>query len=135
MHIPEVIVISKNKYEKLGVLLEEFCSQANTIWALFSTLAGQLVVQRGFVDSFDVLTINAVACSIFNSTSELAHIVGDKKFSGFLQEGASVSMYYTCIDDDYLLVTLFDNRTLPGLVKVAAADFCAEAVRILETEG
>ncbi|MDH4211884.1 MAG: hypothetical protein OEV79_10615 [candidate division WOR-3 bacterium] len=135
MHIPEVIVISKNKYEKLGVLLEEFCSQANTIWALFSTLAGQLVVQRGFVDSFDVLTINAVACSIFNSTMELAHIVGDKKFSSFLQEGASASMYYTCIDDDYLLVTLFDNRTLPGLVRVAAADFCAEAVRILETEG
>lgn len=135
MEIPEVIVISKNKYEKLGLLLEDFCNQANTIWALFSTLAGQLVVQRGFVDSFDVLSINAVACSIFNSTMELAHIVGDKKFSSFLQEGASASMYYTCINDDYLLVTLFDDRTLPGVVKVASEDFCAEAIRILETEG
>lgn len=135
MEMPEVIVISKNKYERLGLLLEDFCSQANTIWALFSTLAGQLVVQRGFVNSFDVLSINAVACSIFNSTMELAHIVGDKKFSSFLQEGASASMYYTCIDDDYLLVTLFDDRTLPGVVKVASDNFCAEAVRILETEG
>ena len=135
MQVPEVIVISKNKYERLGHLLEDFCSQANTVWALFSTLAGQLVVQRGFVDSFDVLSINAVACSIFNSTMELAHIVGDKKFSSFLQEGASASMYYTCIDDDYLLVTLFDDRTLPGVVKVASEDFCTEAVRILETEG
>jgi hypothetical protein len=134
MNTPEVIVISKSKYEKLGLLLEEFCSQANTIWVLFSTLAGQLVVQRGFVNSFDVLTINAVACSIFNSTMELAHIVGDKRFSSFLQEGASASMYYACVSDDYLLVTLFDDRTLPGLVKVASEDFCAEAVRILETE-
>jgi hypothetical protein len=92
------------------------------------------VVQRGFVDSFDVLTINAIACSIFNSTMELAHIVGDKKFSSFLQEGVNASMYYTCINDDYLLVTLFDDRTLPGLVKVASADFCTEAVRILENE-
>jgi len=135
MHTPEVIVISKNKYDKLGLLLEELCNQANTVWALFSTLAGQLVVQRGFVYSFDVLTINAVACSIFNSTMELAHIVGDKRFSSFLQEGASASMYYTCVGDDYLLVTLFDDRTLPGLVKVASEDFCAEAVKIIETEG
>ena len=135
MEIPEVIIISKTKYEKLGLLLEDFCDQANTIWALFSTLAGQLVVQRGFVYSFDVLTINAVACSIFNSTMELAHIVGDKKFSSFLQEGSSASMFYTSINDDYLLVTLFDDRTLPGLVKVASVDFCNEALRILENEG
>ena len=135
MEIPEVRVISKSKYDKLGQLLEEFCSQANTVWALFSTLAGQLVVQRGFVDSFDVLTINAVACSIFNSTMELANIVGDRQFSSFLQEGAGVSMYYRCISDDYLLVTLFDDRTLPGLVKVASDDFCLDAVRILEAEG
>jgi hypothetical protein len=65
---------------------------------------------------------------------ELAHIVGDKKFSSFLQEGVNASMYYACINDDYLLVTLFDDRTLPGLVKVASRDFCGEAVRILENE-
>jgi len=134
MEVPEVIVISKNKYDKLGLLLDDFCNQANTIWALFSTLAGQLVVQRGFVNSFDVLAINAIACSIFNSTAELAHIVGDKRFSSFLQEGVNASMYYTCVNEDYLLVTLFDDRTLPGLVKVASVDFCAEAVKVLENE-
>jgi predicted regulator of Ras-like GTPase activity (Roadblock/LC7/MglB family) len=128
---PRTISVSKEKIDKLDELLNDFCTQANTVWAILITNTGQLLVQKGFVYSFDVLAISALACGVFNSTMELARIVGEKKFNEFLQEGKNFSIYYIGVDEEYLLVSLFDDRTLPGVVKVASEDFSGGAQRIL----
>ncbi len=128
-----MISVSKEKITKLDSLMDIFCTQANTIWAILATSTGQLLVQRGFVHSFDVLAISALASGVFNSTMELAHIIGERHFSEFLQEGRSFSIYYIGVDDNYLLVSLFDDRTLPGVVKVACESFADEAKSILRT--
>ncbi|OGC41414.1 hypothetical protein A2Y85_02555 [candidate division WOR-3 bacterium RBG_13_43_14] len=130
----KVISISKEKITKLDGLMDMFCSQANTIWAILATNTGQLLVQRGFVHSFDVLAISALASGVFNSTMELARIIGERNFSEFLQEGRSYSIYYIGVDDNYLLVSLFDDRTLPGVVKVACESFADEAKTVLKAE-
>ena len=39
-----------------------------------------------------------------------------------------------CVNKEYLLVSLFDDRTLPGVVKVAGKEFSMEAVKILRNE-
>jgi hypothetical protein len=128
---PKAISVSKERIDKLNSLLKDFCTQANIVWAILSTVSGQLLVQRGFVRSFDVLAISALACGVFNSTMELAHIVGESKFSQFLQEGRRFSIYYIGVEKDYLLISLFDDRTLPGVVKVASEVFSQKAVAIL----
>lgn len=127
----QTLSISKERIDKLTYLLGDFCTQANTVWAIFVTVSGQLLVQRGFVRSYDVLAISALACGVFNSTMELAHIVGEQKFSQFLQEGRRFSVYYIGVDQDYLLVSLFDDRTLPGVVKVASEAFSQRAKTVL----
>lgn len=128
----QAISVSRDKVEKLDGLLNDFCVQANTVWAIFSTISGQLLVQKGFVRSFDVLAISALACGVFNSTMELARIVGERRFNQFLQEGNKFSIYYIGVTEDYLLVSLFDDRTLPGVVKVASEEFSIGAKEILE---
>jgi predicted regulator of Ras-like GTPase activity (Roadblock/LC7/MglB family) len=127
----KAITVTKERIDRLDRLLGEFCTQTNTVWAIFTTISGQLLVQRGFVRSFDVLGISALACGVFNSTMELARIVGEQKFSQFLQEGSRYSVYYISVDEDYLLVSLFDDRTLAGIVKVASEVFSSEAVKVL----
>lgn len=127
----KAVKISRDKINKLDRLLGDFCTQANTIWAIIITLTGQLLVQRGFVYSFDVLTIAALSSGVFNSTMELARIVGETKFSQFLQEGRAFSVYYISINSKYLLVSLFDDRTIPGVVKVASEEFSHAAQKIL----
>jgi predicted regulator of Ras-like GTPase activity (Roadblock/LC7/MglB family) len=124
--------ITKEKAEGLEALLATFCAQANTVWALLLSNTGHLVVQKGFLYSFDVLTISALACGIFNSTMELARIVGEKKFNEFLQEGRSISLYYINVSEDYILVSMFDDRTIPGVVKVASEDFSRNAHQVLK---
>jgi len=129
---PGTISLTKEKYEQIDNMLKDFCIHANTIWTILATASGQLLAQHGFTLSFDVLTIAALACGVFNSTRELAHLVGDKKFSQLLQEGKAMSLYYINIKGDYLLVSLFDDRTLPGVVRVASEDFSLMAEEVLD---
>jgi predicted regulator of Ras-like GTPase activity (Roadblock/LC7/MglB family) len=131
MEESRTVSISSEKVRELDSLLTNFCEQANIVWAIFVNSSGQLLVQKGFVHSFDVLAISALACGVFNSTMELARIVGEKHFNQFLQEGKKFSVYYAGVTDDYLLVSLFDDRTLPGVVKVASKDFSVGAEKIL----
>ncbi|MBN2620318.1 hypothetical protein JXB22_04430 [candidate division WOR-3 bacterium] len=123
--------ISKEKVHELERLLADFCARANTVWAILTTATGQLLAQRGFVYSFDVLAISALACGVFNSTMELARIVGEDKFSQFLQEGEKYSVFYVGVDTDYVLVSLFDDRTLAGVVKVASEVFSKSVARVM----
>jgi predicted regulator of Ras-like GTPase activity (Roadblock/LC7/MglB family) len=127
------ISISKEKIGELEALLTTFCAQSNTVWALLLSNTGHLVIQRGFLYSFDVLTISALACGVFNSTQELARIVGEKKFNEFLQEGRAISIYYINVSEDFILVSMFDDRTIPGVVKVASEDFSRNAHQLLKS--
>jgi predicted regulator of Ras-like GTPase activity (Roadblock/LC7/MglB family) len=119
----ETIKLTNEKITELERLLHDFCVQARTVWALLVSSSGHLLAQRGFVYSFDVLTIAALTSSIFNSTMELARIVGEEKFREFLQEGKKASIYYITVDTNYMLVSLFDDRTIAGVVKVASEEF------------
>ncbi len=127
------ISLTSAEIERLERLLSEFFSQTNVVWSMLITSAGHLLVQRGFTRSFDVFTIAALTCNIFNSTMELARIVGEKNFSELLQEGKKASVYYVSLDGSYLLVSLFDERTIPGVVKVASEEFSKGVRDILRT--
>lgn len=131
MDSTKTISVSKEKVDKLEHLLSEFCAQTHTVWSIFVTVTGQVLIQRGFVYSFDVLAISALACGVFNSTMELASIVGEHTFYQFLQEGKHFSIYYIGVSKQFLLVSLFDDRTLPGVVKVAGQEFSVQAEQIL----
>lgn len=126
------ISVSREKMVKLDDLLQQYCTQAKTVWAILLTKAGHLITQRGFVASFDVLAIGALACGVFNSTSELARIIGERQFNEFLQEGRRTSIYYISLNEHFLMVSLYDERTLPGLVKVASEEFVTAANEILK---
>ncbi len=125
------ITLTSSEIELLEKLLSDFFAQANVIWSILITNAGHLLVQRGFTRSFDVFTIAALTCNIFNSTMELARIIGEKNFSEFLQEGRKASVYYVSLDGNYLLVSLFDDRTIPGVVKVASEEFSKSVKNVL----
>ncbi|MEO0136661.1 MAG: roadblock/LC7 domain-containing protein [candidate division WOR-3 bacterium] len=127
------ITLTDAQIKSLEKMLKDFYNQTNVVWAIVITSSGHLLVQRGFTRTFDVLTIAALTCNIFNSTMELAHLIGERNFCELLQEGKRTSIYYVTLDGDYLLVSLFDDRTLPGVVKVAAAEFSKNVKRILKT--
>lgn len=126
------ITLTSVQIEKLENLINDFFTQTNVVWTILITGSGHLLVQRGFTHSFDVFTIAALTCNIFNSTMELAHIIGERNFSELLQEGHKNSVYYVALNGNYLLISLFDDRTIPGVVKVASEEFSKNVKKILK---
>ncbi len=123
----ERISLSSDDLRLLGNALQQYIDNANATWAILITRSGQMLAQRGFLSSFDLVTISALAGGIFNSTVAMAELLGEQAFDEFLQEGKKVSLFYLLIGGDFFLVSMFDDRTLPGVVK-AASERCAHDV-------
>jgi len=115
----------------LGSALQHYIDNANATWAILVTRSGQMLAQRGFLSSFDLVTIAALTGGIFNSTMALAELLGEKAFDEFLQEGKQVSLFYLLLGGDFFLVSMFDDRTLPGVIKTASERFAVDVERVL----
>lgn len=111
--------------------MQRYLDNANATWAVLVTRSGQLLAQRGFLSSFDTVTIAALTGGIFNSTMALAELVGESSFKQFLQEGKKISLFYLLLGDEFFLVCLFDDRTLPGVIKAASERFAGDVERVL----
>ncbi len=120
----ERISVSSDDLKTLGNALQKYLDSANATWAVLVTRSGQMLAQRGFSSSFDVVSIAALAGGIFNSTMAMAELVGERAFDEFLQEGKKMSLFYLLLCGEFFLVSMFDDRTLPGVVK-AASECCA----------
>lgn len=128
----ERIELSSDDLKMLGNALQKYIDKANATWAVLITRSGQLLAQRGFSSSFDVVSIAALAGGVFNSTMAMAELVGEKAFDEFLQEGKKASLFYLLLCGEFFLVSMFDDRTLPGVIKAASERFSGDIERPLE---
>jgi len=116
----DTLILGVDEYVALQKLLDDFTYRANTHSSMISSLSGQLLVSSGFKTPFNLLAISALIAGVFQSTRELARLIGEKNFLTFFQEGESWNIYYTLIGEDLLLATFFDDRTILGMVEVQA---------------
>ncbi len=114
----DTLILGVEEYVTLQKLLDDFTYRANTHSSMISSLSGQLLVYSGFKTPFNLLAISALIAGVFQSTRELARLIGEKKFVTFFQEGENWNIYYTLIEEDLLLATFFDDRTILGMVEV-----------------
>ncbi|MEN3045714.1 MAG: hypothetical protein ABDH49_01815 [Candidatus Hydrothermales bacterium] len=127
----DTLILGVEEYVALQKLLDDFTYRANTYSSMFSTLSGQLLVSSGFKTPFNLLAISALLAGIFQSTRELARLIGEKNFLTFFQEGDSWNIYYTLVGEDFLLTTFFDDRTILGIVEVQAKKLSKRILEIL----
>ncbi|MEO0254580.1 MAG: hypothetical protein ABIN20_04070 [candidate division WOR-3 bacterium] len=128
----DTLILGVEEFVELQKLLDDFTYRANTHSSMLSTLSGQLLVSSGFKTPFNLLAISALLAGIFQSTRELARIIGEKNFVTFFQEGNSWNIYYTLVGEDLLLTTFFDDRTILGMVEVQAKKLAKKINELLK---
>ncbi len=128
----DTLILGVEEFVELQKLLDDFTYRANTHASMLSTLSGQLLVSSGFKTPFNLLAISALLAGIFQSTRELARIIGEKNFLTFFQEGNSWNIYYTLVGEDLLLATFFDDRTILGMVEVQAKKLAKKINELLK---
>ena len=118
--------------ERLLRALEDYLDKSEASLALVIDRGGIILTQHGAVKDSDASSIiAALAAGSFAATRELALRVGEQDCAALYQQGSQSHILITAVDDDALLVTVFDGHTTVGLVKFYSARAATRIAEIL----
>jgi predicted regulator of Ras-like GTPase activity (Roadblock/LC7/MglB family) len=98
---------------------------------LISRNDGSLITSQGFLEDLDLVSLGALAAGAFASAREIARLVGEPEFSVLFHQGEREHVHVNLAGNQGILMTLFDDRTTVGLVRLCAREACAQIERML----
>jgi predicted regulator of Ras-like GTPase activity (Roadblock/LC7/MglB family) len=106
--------------QQLDDVLREFLRSTDALTALIIDKGGFLITHQGDSRQFDLTTIGALASGAFLANQTIANLVNEENFDSVYQQGDTVSMFATNIDENCLLVVIFRAQVGVGVVKYYA---------------
>jgi predicted regulator of Ras-like GTPase activity (Roadblock/LC7/MglB family) len=115
-------VIQQQDATRIHEILTHFLGDSGATEALLIDRGGQLLAMEGDGQALDAVSISALAAAAFSSTAAMAQLLGETEFSGLFHEGTKRSIYVSTVDDDAILLAIFDHRTTIGMVRLLAGE-------------
>ncbi len=112
--------------------LQKFLSDSNARCALLVDRTGQLVATVGEQPTFDPTAFATLTAADFSANDQLARLIGETDFNSLFHQGERESMYLADVARRVILVTLFDNRTTLGLVRLKMKDTVHELTALFQ---
>ncbi len=94
--------------------------------------SGQVISTQGATTRRNATSLGALLAGAFSSSRHVAELLGEKDFRTIFQQGVHENIYTTMIENQWLLVIVFDKLTHIGLVKVLSKKASDELARALE---
>ena len=126
------IVIHETDAARIDAVLERFLADSGCAAVLLIERSGEPLAMAGAARTLDTVSIAALAAGAFSSTAALARLLGESEFSVLFHEGVKESLHVSTVDDDTILLAIFDERTTIGMVRLFAREASQE--HGLETE-
>jgi len=120
--LPQLI---EDDIRQLDEALRQLLKSSDATCALVIDNGGFLITHAGEAENFDLTTIAALASGAYLANQTIANLVQEENFNSVYQQGEKFSIFGTRINDDSLLLTIFEARVSVGAVKY----FSASAVR------
>lgn len=108
--------------QEIDAILTSFLDRAQAKCILMVDKEGFLVTKKGFTKSFDTRSLAALTAGAFASTREMARILGETEFTELFHQGKNEHIHVSLVADRALLVTVFDDRTTIGMVRLYASE-------------
>jgi len=112
------IIITKKDLERIDNFLNEMVSSSRAHSVLLIDRSGQLIAHHGNTPGIDILSLSALTAANFGATAEIARILGEEEFTLLFHKGKSENVYFSAIGDHVIMVTLFDDNTSLGLIRL-----------------
>ncbi len=112
------IIITKEDLENINFFLNKVVSSSLAHSSLLIDRSGQLIAQYGNTLDIDILSLSALTAANFGATAEIAKMLGEEEFTLLFHKGKSENVYFTAIGEHVIMVTLFDDKTSLGLIRL-----------------
>jgi predicted regulator of Ras-like GTPase activity (Roadblock/LC7/MglB family) len=126
------IVIHEADAVRIDAVLGRFLADSGCAAALLIDRSGQPLAESGVSRTLDTGSIGALAAGAFSATAALARLLGESEFSVLFHEGVRESLHVSTVDDDTILLAIFDERTTVGMVRLFAREASTSIGGILE---
>src|SRR6185295_9759004 len=125
-------VLYKEDIDRINRILSNLITESASSYVLLINKDGNLISQVGFNPGMDVTSLAALAAGSFASTRAIATLVGETEFSVMFHQGAKENIHISLVDEDVIMVLIFDDRTNLGLVKMVAGQSKAKLGAVLK---
>ena len=126
------LVISDRELTTISAVLTKLMNDTNATSTMLLDKSGQVVVVHGSGIKRNATTLGALLAGVFSSSREVAKLLNEKDFRNIFQQGVQENIYTSMVEEQWLLVIIFDKLTHIGLVKVLSKKASDELGRILE---
>ncbi len=126
------LVVSDKELTMISTVLAKLMNDTNATSALLIDKSGQVVTTQGTNTRRNATMLGALLAGVFSSSREVAKLLDEKDFRNIFQQGVQENIYTSMIEEQWLLVIIFDRLTHIGLVKVLSKKASDELGRILE---
>lgn len=126
------LVISDRELASISTLLVKLMNDTNATSAMLIDKSGQVVAVQGTGSRRNATTLGALLAGVFSSSREVAKLLDEKDFRNIFQQGVQENIYTSMVEEQWLLVIIFDRLTHIGLVKVLSKKASEELCRVLE---
>jgi predicted regulator of Ras-like GTPase activity (Roadblock/LC7/MglB family) len=126
------IVIHEADAVRINAVLGRFLADSGCAAALLIDRSGQPLAETGVSRTLDTGSIGALAAGAFSATAALARLLGESEFSVLFHEGVRESMHVSTVDEETILLAIFDERTTVGMVRLFAREASTSIGGILE---
>lgn len=126
------LVISDQDLNTISAVLLKLMHDTNAKSALLIDKSGQVIAVQGTETRSNATTLGALLAGVFSSSREVAKLLNEKDFRSIFQQGVQESIYTSMVEEQWLLVIIFDKFTHIGLVKVLSKKATEELSCILD---
>ena len=127
------VIITKKEIDKIDLCLKKMVSTSLAHSVLLIARSGQLIADHGDTLDIDVSALSALTAANFGATAEIAKLLGEEEFTLLFHKGRSENVYFSAIGEHVIMVTLFDDKTSLGLVRLRINQVNEELSRIIST--
>src|SRR5438128_12482149 len=120
---------------ELGIVYSRLTKHMNDTSATSEMLidkSGQVISTQGTTTKRNATSLGALLAGAFSSSRHVAELLGEKDFRTIFQQGVHENIYTTMVEEQWLLVIVFDKLTHIVMVKFLSKKASDEMGRILE---
>ena len=115
-------VLFEEDAARISEILQDFLKETDAKTCLLIDRGGQLIAAEGDSASLDTMSLSALAAGAFASTNEIARLVGETEFTVLYHQGKKGHIHVSHVDDDTLMMAIFDDKTTVGIVRLYSRD-------------
>ena len=102
---------------------------------IFMDMAGNTIAKHdNGKNHLDSIAFAALAAGNFAAVDAMAKLVGESEFSLLFHKGEKSSIHFSKVNDETLLITMFNQEISLGLVRLKVAETIKEINKILSND-